>query len=181
MKGLSKKGYRTLKAFHLFFVSAWMGSWLCLLLLLLLPVGNAGPAPVLEAETRIHLTIVIPSVIGSLVTGIIFSGTTEWGFFKHRWIIVKYVANVFPIIGGALLYVPRLRAMTAIAAKGLPDVLSHPAYIADRSAAVVFLALEAAFVCGAIYLSVFKPRIGPPQREPAVEQASPPVPNECSS
>ena len=171
MSALSRTGYQVVKAFHLFFVSVWLGSWLCLLLLLLVPVGNAGLPPILKAESQIHLTIVIPSVIGSLITGIIFSGATKWGFFKHRWIIIKYVANIFPIVGGALIFVPSLRGMTNIA-NSSPGVLANPAYIADRNAAVLFLLIQFVFVCGAIYLSVFKPHIGPKRSQIEVHRHS---------
>lgn len=164
MKPLGKSGYRTLKAFHLFFVSVWSGSWMCLVLLLSLPPGNSGILQILDAERLIHETLVIPSVIGSLITGIIFSGATNWGFFKHRWVTIKYAFNIFPIIGGALIYLPRLREMIDLAQTDLSSVVLNPVFVSDRHVALLFLVLEFVFICGAVYLSVFKPRIGPENR-----------------
>ncbi len=164
---IGKTGYRIVKAFHLFFVSTWLGSWLSLLLLLMMNPGNGLPQ-ILEAERLIHVAIVIPSVIGSLVTGIIFSGATNWGFFKHRWVIIKYGANIFPIIGGALLFLPRLNRMIDVAKNNPAAALTNPAFVSDRSGAAIFLVIQFVFVCMAIYLSVFKPRIGPQRRATTV-------------
>ncbi len=161
MDQIGKNGRKTLKAFHLFFVSIWAGSWLCLILLLLLSLNNTDLVPILKVENQIHVFVVIPSVIGSLLTGILFSATTNWGFFKHRWIIIKYAANIFPMVGGALIFLPRLRGMIDIANQNLSATFSNPAFNSDKDVAVIFLIIEFAFICLAFYLSVFKPQIGP--------------------
>ena len=157
---IKKTGIQTLKAFHLLFISIWVGSWLCLLLLLLADLNNAGISQILEKVTLIHSIITSPSVIGSLVTGILFSATTNWGFFKHHWITIKYAINIFPIIGGALIFLPHIRAMIDIAKNNPSDTLSNPTFIYDRNVAIIFLGFEFALFGFALYLSVFKPILG---------------------
>lgn len=40
----------------------------------------------------IDYAIVIPGAILAVATGIIYGIFTKWGFFKHRWITVKWIA-----------------------------------------------------------------------------------------
>lgn len=161
MVKLGKRGYATLKAIHLFFVSTWLGGWLSLLLILLLALGNTAVIQILETERLIHLVIVVPSVIGSLVTGILFSAKTNWAFFKHNWINIKYAINIFPIVAGALIFLPHLNGMINIAQNNPSAVLSSPVFIYDRNVDLIFLAIQFIFLVVAVYLSVFKPKIGP--------------------
>ncbi len=160
MKKLSPRGYAVLKAFHLFFVSVWLGGGLCLLFILLLSLSNAGVSQILATERLIHQDIVVPAVIGSLITGILFSARTNWAFFKRNWITIKYAINIIPIPTGALIFLPHLRGMIDIAKNNPANALSSPIFIYDRNVDVIFLAVQLALVVVALYLSVFKPRIG---------------------
>ena len=40
---------------------------------------------VLSMMHYVDLFIIIPGAIGCLLTGIIYSAWTNWGWFRHRW------------------------------------------------------------------------------------------------
>jgi hypothetical protein len=40
----------------------------------------------------------IPGAIGSLLSGLVYSLFTYWGWFKHRWITVNWCINPYGVI-----------------------------------------------------------------------------------
>lgn len=44
--------------------------------------------------------IIIPGAMGSLLTGVLYTVFTRWGWFKHRWITVKWAITIFGILFG---------------------------------------------------------------------------------
>ena len=47
--------------------------------------------------------VIIPGGVGSLLTGLLYSIFTNWGWFKHKWVTTKWAINFF--FGGDLRYV----------------------------------------------------------------------------
>ena len=47
-----------------------------------------------------------PGAGGCLATGLIYSLYGKWGFFKFRWITLKYVINILFITYGMLVFLP---------------------------------------------------------------------------
>ena len=54
----------------------------------------------------IDFIIVGPGAGGCLATGLIYSLYGNWGFFKFRWITLKYVINILFITYGMLVFLP---------------------------------------------------------------------------
>ncbi len=52
--------------------------------------------------------LVIPGAILTVVTAILYGAFTNWGFFKHRWITVKWVLSILIIIIGTFYFSPLL-------------------------------------------------------------------------
>ena len=48
--------------------------------------------------------VVIPGAILTVVTGVIYGMFTNWGFFKHKWIIVKWILGITIIIVGIFVF-----------------------------------------------------------------------------
>jgi hypothetical protein len=46
---------------------------------------------------------IIPGAFGAFMTGLIYSIWTNWGFFRHPWIIVKWVMIILQTIFGIML------------------------------------------------------------------------------
>lgn len=99
--------------------------------------------------------VLVPLSIASLVTGLVQSLGTSWGLFRHYWVVVKLLMNLFAT-GVLLLYMQTLRYLADIAAR-LPsstaDVssLRSPSPVIHAGGAMVLLLV-------ATTLSVYKPR-----------------------
>jgi hypothetical protein len=91
MPKLSARGLKWLKGFHLIAVSCWIGGGFALVLLYFLKndVTDGGVLYGINQSTH-HVdwvVVMIPGAFGCLVTGSIFSAFSNWGFFRHTWIV----------------------------------------------------------------------------------------------
>lgn len=57
--------------------------------------------------------VIIPTAMLSLLIGGLLSWLTIWGFTKHYWVIVKWIATVALITTGTIWLGPWLNAITA--------------------------------------------------------------------
>jgi len=77
---------------HVAFAALWTGTVLSMFVLALRN-QNSTNADVLHAlNSAINLLddyVVIPSALGSLLTGTLLCWLTVWGFFKHYWVICQ--------------------------------------------------------------------------------------------
>ena len=111
MKKLSAKGMKALKVVHLVCAIAWFGSAISMNLLRHLVVvkdaaGIYWVAKILEA---IDMKILVPGAVGCLLTGIVYGIFTNWGFFKHKWITVKWALTLFMILFGTFYMGPLVK------------------------------------------------------------------------
>jgi len=114
MKKLTKRWYKVLKIAHIYAAGLWCGGGV-IIGILLLTITEVNIIKNLEVALFIDEIIVIPSVFLCLVTGILFSVFTHWGFIKHRWIIVKYIGNLAPPVMGILFHGDQFHKLVQIA------------------------------------------------------------------
>ncbi|HYN09782.1 MAG TPA: hypothetical protein VES67_20535 [Vicinamibacterales bacterium] len=97
--------------------------------------------------------VIVPLSLASLCTGLIQSLGTEWGLFRHYWIVVKFLLN----IGATILLVVHMQptgriadvaAETTLSSADLPGLRIQ--LVADAGAALLVL-------LAATTLSVYKP------------------------
>lgn len=60
--------------------------------------------------------VLVPLAFASLLTGLVQSLGTKWGFFRHYWVLFKLLINVFATIV-LLLYVQTLSSLADVAAE----------------------------------------------------------------
>ncbi len=83
---------KALKVFHILFGIMWIGGVMALVSIML----GVQPQGVeqMYAVARDHLVIdkffLIPGGIGIVLTALIYSIFTKWGFFKVKWVGVKW-------------------------------------------------------------------------------------------
>ena len=63
-------------------------------------------AEILEA---IDMQILVPGAIGCLFTGLVYGVCSHWGFFKHRWLTVKWILTLFMILFGTFYMGPMVK------------------------------------------------------------------------
>jgi hypothetical protein len=82
---------------HVTFSAGWIGSVAGFLALSIAGLAGRDPQTVrsmyIGMET-IAWFVIIPFSISSLLTGIVQSLTTQWGLFKHYWIVIKLILTV---------------------------------------------------------------------------------------
>ncbi len=157
MPKLKKTGHSTLKMIHLFFNACWIGGGLGMILLLTIGLQNGDVRAITTTVQILDLGIVVPSAFGSLVTAILFSILTPWGFVKHRWIVAKYAINLIPVVAGPVLQAPWLVRMDEISRTLSPGATLPGEFLDMRNLFLAFTAIQWVLLLVAVYLSVFKP------------------------
>ncbi len=125
MPTLSPAAERWLKAVHLLFVALWVGGGVALVLMvhLLRPetaVSGGEVVGLTRAMRFVDDWVIIPGAFGCLLTGLIYSLWTKWGFIRHGWVAAKWVVNVGGILFGSFFLGPWINSLGPIAsAQGL--------------------------------------------------------------
>ena len=160
MKKFGARGQRILKIIHLVTAGLWIGGALSLnLMLIMLGPGQSGAE--LQgydlARKFIDDLIIIPGAMGCLLTGLMISWLTPWGFFKHRWVAVKWVLTVGCILFGTFYLGPRINGQPPISeALGLM-ALDDPVYLANRSQNILAGLLQVGLIFFMVAISTLKP------------------------
>lgn len=141
---LPRWGKSILLSVHLVVVGAWIGATALVLWML----ADATAAADLAAF-RIH-DVAIWSSLAVLGTSVCFALFTPWGFFKHRWLVTKWIGLVALSLLAILVRAPALAALAAAA-----DVADSAA--PSRTTALASAAVELTILVLLVVLSVFKP------------------------
>jgi len=161
MKKLGAKGLRWLKGFHLIAVSCWIGGAVSLLLLYFLKSDVADGGVLFGINQSIHhvdmAVVVIPGAFGCLLTGLVYSVFSNWGFFKHNWLIFKWVVTVSAIVFGTFWLGPWETAMMEISGELGMQALQDRAYLYSQRMNLLFGALQCSVLVSTVFISVFKP------------------------
>lgn len=159
MTKFGAKGQRWLKGFHLLFACMWVGGAITLCSKQFFVTASDGGElyGILCMLTYVDDFIITPGALGSLLTGLIYSLKTNWGWFKHRWVTVKWCINLFGVVSGTFWLGPWLNALPVMAkAEGL-NALANPVFLHNRSMLLIFGAFQVATLVFAVFVSVLKP------------------------
>ncbi|WP_285907592.1 DUF2269 family protein [Pseudodesulfovibrio pelocollis] len=158
---IGRTGQRWLKGLHLLAVACWVGGGVSLLMLYFLKAGVDDGGVLYGMNQAIHhvdmAVVVIPGAFGCLLTGLAYSLLTGWGFFRHGWLILKWVATVAAILFGTFFLGPWETAMMNISGELGLAALDDPAYLANQRLNFVWGAVQVAGLVALIWISVFKP------------------------
>ncbi|WP_337654532.1 hypothetical protein [Bilophila wadsworthia] len=93
---------------HLFFAALWGGGATTMVLLFCLFHPSTAHEQITFSKILFYIDFIIvgPGAGGCLATGLIYSLYGNWGFFKFRWITLKYVINILFITYGMLVFLP---------------------------------------------------------------------------
>lgn len=82
---------------HITFSVGWLGSVAAYLALAIAGVTGQDAQMVRSAYVAMELTgwfVIVPLSVASLLTGLVQSLGTDWGLFRHYWILVKFVMTL---------------------------------------------------------------------------------------
>jgi hypothetical protein len=139
---------------HLTFAVGWIGALLMYLALGVAAEFGGDADTVRAAWTAMELTgwyVIVPLALASLLTGLVMALGTQWGLFRHYWVLVSFALTLFAVVV-LLLHMPTVSSTAKVAkeAEGatleaLGGDLLHPGI-----GLVVLIVVQT--------LNVFKPR-----------------------
>jgi hypothetical protein len=100
---------------------------------------------------------IICGAMGALITGLIYGIWTNWGFFKHRWIVFKWIMIVLQILFGAFVLGPRVNDNVVIADQLRNAALTNPVFINNLQITQIFGTIQTILLLIVIVVSVQKP------------------------
>lgn len=158
MKKLGSNGVKVLKTGHLLFVMMWVVGVMAMAAINLVTVQSGDELYMSLLISRfIDDVLVIPGAILTVITAIIYGISTNWGFFKHRWITVKWIVSVAVIVVGTFYFSPKLDRCLDIA-NGLRDgAFTNPVYQANSQISLYGAFIQAGILILLVVISVFKP------------------------
>jgi hypothetical protein len=175
---LSVKQKNWLLSAHVAFGGIWFGTALCMVAIALSKRHISNGDELYGINSALKLLddfVIIPSATLSLVTGGLLCWVTIWGFVKHYWVIVKWVATVTLIVTGTIWLGPWVNAMTAISQVERIQALQNPLYVFDQKAVLLGGTIQTFCLLAIIAISVLKPwgrrRIGNSESKPAASSS----------
>ena len=160
MKMLSPKGMKTLKVFHLLFIMMWTIGVLTIALLYWRPsVVSLDFLYNQQTALFIDYALVIPGAMLAVVTGVIYGLKTKWGFFKYRWLTVKWIVGVAIILIGTFGLHPLSIDIIEQASATANECIAFPSdFFGTKLMVVNWMALiQGVGLLFLIWVSVFKP------------------------
>ena len=115
---------------------------------------NPVMAEILEA---IDMQILVPGAVGCLVTGIVYGIFTNWGFFKHKWLVLKWVLTIFMILFGTFYMGPLVKENVIIGKAVMEGGGDTALYWHNVSANAVAGLLQLILLTVVTVVSVYKP------------------------
>jgi len=118
MNKLTTSQQKILKSIHLISAGLWLSS---VIILMLLPIiyRNITTGDELYMYNLVYyfidMFILTPAAIFTLLTGLIYSLFTNWGFFRHGWLVYKWVVTLLIILIGTFYLGPLVTKSLEIA------------------------------------------------------------------
>ncbi|MDF2652801.1 MAG: hypothetical protein K0Q73_8606 [Paenibacillus sp.] len=134
----------------------WLGAVAVFLALAIAGLTSKDAQMVRAAYLAMELTtrfVIVPLCLASLLTGLITSLGTEWGLFRHYWILIKLLITILSTVG-LLVHLQPISYLAGVAAETTLSSGDHQAQI--QLVIVASAAMLALLV--ATTLSMYKPR-----------------------
>jgi hypothetical protein len=153
---LGKRGTKFMRTFHIITASIWQGSVVCLFALMCRCFFGMDAQTFLVVAPQVTSAfplVVLPAALLTIGQGVIY-GISGWGFARHRWVLLKWVA-VFALIGltGAGTITQMFAAIEVARSGGFIGGF------ADGIGPLSFTAAQVAIMVAATTLSVCKPAL----------------------
>jgi hypothetical protein len=141
---------------HITFSVGWLGAVVAYLALAIAALTSRDIQMVRAAYLSMELMgwfVIVPFSLAALLTGLVQSLGTQWGLFRHYWILVKFLLTSAGTLV-LLLHMPAVRRMAELAAEA---TFSSADFRALRIQLVVHAAGGLLVLLATTMLSVYKP------------------------
>jgi len=157
---LSASKQRVLKVAHSLFAKLFGLGLIVLLVLMIGRLGAGGSSRVAGDQILVNmLTYVVNlGLLGAVVTSFIYAQFTPWGFFRHRWIIVKWIVLAAALAVVIFGLVPTTMEIAAMTDGGMLPAQLVNEYKAAVRLGVLYCGIEIVLMITLSLLSHLKPR-----------------------
>lgn len=156
----TRKRWRQLTVWlHILSSVGWMAQAMALCVMLATGLATDDPTVRTTSTTMALATdgrLLGPMADTSAFTGIMLAAATPWGFFRHRWVTLKFTITILQLYAGIFLLSPMLQSS---------------ATTGPRPLQIAATALMASAIAFQAWLSVAKPR---GRRRPTPAGTAPP-------
>jgi len=157
---LGIQGKRILLSIHLLLNSIWIGGIIAIMFMNLLR-AHAVDGDQLYAMNmllfKIHDDLVMNVSFGVILTGLLFSLFTQWGFVGFYWVAAKWIGVMTLFVLITFYLAPSINVMAAIADVDRAHAVTNPLYLQFGKESMMFLSLQLLLLVLVILVSVFKP------------------------
>jgi len=158
MKNLNSNEMKVLKTFHLIFVVMWLGGCFGMGLTAFMNGKTAAELlTLLNVSEALDYCVLIPGAVGTVITGAIYGLFSNWGFFRHRWLTVKWIMSIAIILIGTFFFHPYSLNMIAELEAGGKNATLTSDVITSGTSVLYWCGLQAIALILLIPISVFKP------------------------
>jgi hypothetical protein len=141
---------------HVTFSVGWLGAVLAYLVVAIAGLTSMDVQLVRATYQSMQLMawfVIVPCAIAALLSGLLQSLATEWGLFRHWWVLTKFAITTLGTVI-LLLHAPRVTEMATRAAE---TAFATGDYSQQRTSLVVHAAGGVTILLAATILSIFKP------------------------
>ncbi len=141
---LNVTGRRVLLSIHLTLNSILIGGLVAILVLNFAKQGahNGDQLYTINlAIFKIHDIVVMNVGMGVVVTGLLFSLFTKWGFFDFYWVTVKWLSLAILFFVIIFYLTPAVNSMAAMSDVERVQALSNPDYLHYEKQSAIIVAL----------------------------------------
>jgi hypothetical protein len=156
---IKPQGVKILKMFHIFFAFCWIvgGVTLCILFYIFFPVSGDEIYIHSKIVQAVDDWLIIGGAVGALITGLIYSVWTNWGFFKYTWISLKWVMIILQILFGTFVLGPCINGNVIIAERLRGDALTDPVFLDNVLTSQIGGTVQLVLLLAIMVISVQKP------------------------
>jgi hypothetical protein len=141
---------------HITFSVGWLGAIVAYLALAIAGLTVHDAQMVRAAYLSMELIgwyVIVPFSLAALLTGLVEALGTQWGLFRHYWILVKFLLTT----GGTIVLLRHMQAVSRMSGLAAETALSSADFRALRIQLVVHAAGGLLVLLAATTLSVYKP------------------------
>lgn len=141
---------------HIILSVGWLGAVVAYLALAIVGLTSHGAQMVRAAYLSMEFIgwyVIVPFSLATLLAGLVESLGTQWGLFRHWWVLVKFLL----ITGATIVLLRHMQAVTHMSGVAAETTLSATDFRALRIQLVVHAGGGLLVLLAATVLSVYKP------------------------
>ncbi len=159
IKRIKPQTVKVLKIVHILASFSWVIGCIALSLIAFIVIPKSGDELYIYLKTLkiIDDYMVIGGVILAILTGLIYAIWTNWGFFKHRWIVVKWIMTIIQATFGGVVLGAAINENVLLSEKLRDVALTNPELLNNMLTIKIYTPIMAAFMIFLVSISVLKP------------------------